>query len=256
MKTVWVIGASSGIGRATALAYAQLGNRVLISARNAEHLDDVKNQFPELVTCLPLDITDENSRFNAISEARKWCDSIDILIHSAGVSQRAKAIDTELHVVKRLFEINFFGLIELNRLAIPLLKKGSTIAVVSSLVGKFATQYRSAYAASKHALEGYFEGLRYELEKYGISICMIYPGYILTDLSLHALTEDGSKYGKLDATQAKGITAEVCANKIVYAIQNKKLESFIGKSELFGVYLKRFFPSLLRKIIKRRSITS
>lgn len=252
---VWITGATSGIGKALAEEYARNGFKVIASGRNVEKLVELSSRFPENCVIIPLDVTDEESRFAAIKTVQKHTQQLSVLIHSAGVSQRSKASETSLTTVKKLFEVNFFGLIELNRLCLPLLGSGSTIGVMSSLVGKFSTPFRTSYSASKHALDGYFDGLQYELNPEGIRICMIYPGYIKTDISINALTANGNSYGKMDKTQEQGMSAEKCAAEIFTGIQKGKRELIIGGSETNGLWLKRFFPGLLKKIIARKGIT-
>jgi short-subunit dehydrogenase len=127
--------------------------------------------------------------------------------------------------------------------------------VISSLSGKISTPRRSAYAAAKHALHGFFESLRSEVIGDGIQITMVCPGYVKTNLSFHALTADGRAHGELDPTQAKGMTPEVLATRILQAIARDEDELLVGGSEVLGVYLNRFWPGLYKKIIRRRKIT-
>jgi len=254
-KWIWISGASSGIGEALAKNLALKGGNIIISARNTSKLEAIQKEYPTTIFVIPMDVAAETDRNKALDQVKALTDSIDIIIHSAGVSQRSSATKTELSVLKSLFEVNFFGLVELNRMVLPLLKSGSQIVVINSLVGKFATPFRTAYSASKHALDGYFEGLAYELAANKIEICMVYPGYIKTDISLNALTAEGSKYGKMDETQANGMSAKRCAELIVNGITKRKREVIVGGPEILGIYLKRFFPRLLKKIIAKRAIT-
>jgi len=254
-KWIWISGASSGIGEALAKNLANKGGKVIISARNTLKLEAIQKENPGSFFVIPMDVASDSERKLALEKVKELTNSLDIIIHSAGISQRSSASKTELSVLKALFEVNFFGLVELNRMVLPLLKSGSQIVVINSLVGKFATPFRTAYSASKHALDGYFEGLAYELAENEIDICMVYPGYIKTDISLNALTAKGSKYGKMDETQAKGMSAERCAEVIVNGLIKKKKEIIVGGTEIAGLYLKRFFPGLLKRVIAKRAIT-
>jgi dehydrogenase/reductase SDR family member 7B len=254
-KWIWISGASSGIGEALAREFAQKGANVIISARNSKKLELIQQENPTSFFVLPMDVSSEKDRLEAVEQVKTWTKRIDIIVHSAGVSQRSSAEKTDLSVIKQLFEVNFFGLLELNRLTLPLLTSGSQIVVINSLVGRFATPFRTAYSASKHALDGYFEGLSYELASKQIEICMVYPGYIKTDISLNALTALGSKYGKMDETQQNGMSVQVCAQKITIGLSKRKTEIIVGGSETWGIYLKRFFPNILKKIISKREIT-
>lgn len=108
---------------------------------------------------------------------------------------------------------------------------------------------RSGYCASKHALHGFFDALRSEVSRNNIFVTMVCPGYIQTDISKNALAPDGNKHGKMDQNQAQGMPVEVCAAKIIRAIENNKAEIYIGGKEIMGIYLKRFLPGLLNRIL-------
>ena len=125
------------------------------------------------------------------------------------------------------------------------------IVVISSLVGKFGTPLRSGYAASKHALHGFFESLRAEVSRYGILVTLVCPGYIRTDISLHALKGDGSLHSKMDPGQTRGMPADECAARILRAIISHKEEVYVGYKDKYIVYLKRFFPGLFSKMMAR-----
>jgi dehydrogenase/reductase SDR family member 7B len=132
-----------------------------------------------------------------------------------------------------------------------LARRTGQIVVISSVVGRFGTPFRSAYAASKHALHGFFESLRAELYDQGIRVTMICPGFVATELSVNALTGDGSPLGRMDKGQQVGMDPARCAAKIVKAIEAEQNEVYIGGKETLGVYLQRFVPDLFAKIIRR-----
>jgi short-subunit dehydrogenase len=129
--------------------------------------------------------------------------------------------------------------------------KSGHIVNISSLVGKFGTPYRSAYAASKHALHGFYDSMRAELWSSNIKVTLICPGFIKTNVSINALDKEGNKTREMDDAQANGMLPEVAALKIIKAIKKEKEEVFIGGKEVYAVYLKRFLPSLFSKIIKK-----
>ena len=128
------------------------------------------------------------------------------------------------------------------------------IVATSSVAGKYGFFLRSSYAASKHALHGFFESLRFEVLKYNIRISLICPGKINTNISLNALNAKGEKFGKMDESTSNGLSAEACAKKIIAALHKEKEEIFIGGKEILPVYLKRFFPGLFTRIMKRQKI--
>lgn len=181
---------------------------------------------------------------------------IDILINNAGLSQRSLAIETDIEVDKRLMDIDFIGTVALTKAVVPYMikKGGGQIAVVSSLMGVFGAPMRSGYAAAKHALHGFFDALRAELYAQHILITIICPGFIQTNVSINAVVGDGSTQGTMDDATMKGMPVEVFARKMLSAIEKKKYQKAIGGKEVLGVYLKRFFPNLLAKIIRKAKV--
>ena len=180
---------------------------------------------------------------------------IDILINNGGQSQRSSVIETSAETERQLMEINYFSAVNLSKAALPvMLKYGSgKIVVVSSIAGKFGFFLRSSYSAAKHALHGYFESLRLENEKKGISVLMVCPGKIKTNVSLNAAGSAGDSHNKMDPTHENAMSAEECAKQIIAGIMNDKEEIFIGGKELLIVKIKRFFPKLFRKLIRKQS---
>ena len=258
-KVIWITGASSGIGEALCYQLNEMGAKLIISSRNREALYQVKNNCkinPLDIHVLPLDLENTDSLRNVTTEALKIFNKIDILIHSGGISQRSLAIETELSVAQRLMNINFWGTVALTQYLLPsmLSKKTGHIVVISSLVGKFGTKFRSAYSASKHALHGYFDSLRTEIDP-AIKITIVCPGFIKTNVTINALTANGSKQNTMDDAQANGMPADKCALEIIDAIKSAKEEVYIGGKEKYGVLIKRFLPGLFSKIVKKAKVT-
>jgi short-subunit dehydrogenase len=181
---------------------------------------------------------------------------IDILINNGGLGQRSLIRDTALTVDRQIMQVNFFGTTALTKLLLPhfIERKQGHFVTVSSLAGKLGTPYRSTYAAAKHALHGFFDSLRAEHWKDNILVTMVCPGFILTNLSALALTGDGTSQGKPDKTAYKKRSPEWCAKKIVKAVENKKQEVYIGGKEVLSVYIKRFFPTLFSRIIRKVAV--
>ncbi len=255
-KIIWITGASSGIGKQLALQLNALGAQVIISSRKQEELEAVKNAcpHPNKTHVEPLDLTNISS-FNSITEKLlTQFDKIDILINNGGISQRSLASETPLEIDRKLMEVNYFGNIALTKALLPYLQKQQAghIVVISSLSGKFGFFLRSAYAASKHALVGFYESLRLEEEKNNIKVSIVFPGLINTDISKNALTKEGQAHGKLDDKQANGISAELCAQQIIKGIERHQHEIFAGGKELKAVWIKRLFPKLFYKIIRKQ----
>jgi dehydrogenase/reductase SDR family member 7B len=262
-KKIWITGASSGIGEALALALAQKNVRELIlSARKLPELEQVKAQCltinPALsVRIVPLDIEKFDTVFETIAAELPKIGKLDILINNAGLSQRSLASETHFSVDKRIIDVNLLGTIAVTKAILPqfLAQKSGNIVVISSLMGKFGAPLRSAYAAAKHGLHGFFDTLRAECFKDNIQVLIVCPGFVQTNVSRNALTADGSPQGSMDDATNNGLTTENTAAKILKALENKKEEIYIGGSEVRGVYLKRFFPLLLSKIVRKAKTT-
>jgi len=258
-KIVWITGASSGIGEALVYAYNSLGAKLIISSRNQDELSRVKSNCKDNfeVHILPLDLEDSNSLPSKAEEAILIFGRIDILINSGGISQRSLALETDLKTEQRFLDINFWGTVILSKAVLPqmIAQNSGSIVCVSSLVGKFGTRYRSAYSASKHALHGYFDSLRIEIDNPNIHIMLACPGFIRTNVTINALTADGSTQGTMDDAQENGMSPEECAKQMIKAINAKKEEVYIGGKETKSVLLKRFFPKLFSKIIRKAKVT-
>ena len=257
-KIIWITGASSGIGEALTYEFNKLGAKLIISSRNRDELFRVKsnciNQID--VHVLSLDLEDNASLPAKTTDAVKIFGKIDILINSGGISQRSLALKTDLATEKRFMDINFWGTVILSKAVLPqMLAQGNgSIIAISSLVGKFGTRYRSSYAASKHALHGYFDSLRIEIDNPNIHIMLACPGFIKTNVTINALTADGSAQGTMDDAQENGMLATDFAKQLIKDIKAKKEEVYIGGKEVKGILIKRFFPKLFSKIIKRAKV--
>lgn len=255
---IWVTGASSGIGEATALKFAKAGYRVILSSRNSLALEEVKAKISNADLCaiLPLDLADSSHFENKAKEAIAFFGQVDILLHNGGISQRSLASETSLEVDRKLMEVNFFGTIALTKAILPhfVARKEGHFGVVTSLVGKFGSPYRSSYAASKHALHGFFDSLRAEHFSDGIAVTMICPGFIRTQISVNAITGDGSILNEMDDAQANGMSPAACADHIYTALNKRKEEVYIGGKEVLAVHLKRFFPVLFSKILRKAKV--
>ncbi len=251
---VWITGASSGIGRALALEVAKRGGKLIISARNEQKLQELASYISENhhTPCkvIPIDLSDGTSIHQALRQVGQ---PVDILVNNGGISQRDTVENTNLETYRHLMEVNYFGAIHLTKGVLPdMLKKGSGhIVAMSSVAGKIGTPKRSGYAAAKHAIHGFMDSLRAELEDKGIRATTICGGYIKTDISRNALKGDGTAQNTMDKNQENGLAPDVVAARICNAIENNKAEVYIGGREIMGIYIGRYFPSLLRRIVKK-----
>lgn len=257
-KVIWITGASSGIGKHLALALSHNNCKLIISSRRSNALEEVKQQCasPENVYVLPLDLAQADTMKTIAKVANEAFGRIDVLINNGGISQRSPIIETTIDVDRKLMEIDYLGTVALSKAVLPYFieQQSGHYVVVSSLMGKFSSAYRSAYCAAKHALHGFFDALRLEHDKDNIKVTMICPGFVNTDVARNALTGDGSKQGYQDEMTANGLDVNVFVGKMIKAIQKEKYEAYIGKFEAFGVYVKRLSPRLIHWLVSRSKV--
>lgn len=254
--TVWITGASSGIGEALAYDLSRRGARLILSSRTESDLEAVREHCarPDEHVVRPLDLSKPSTLQAATDDVLDAVGAVDVLVNNGGVTQRGLARETSMDAVRRIMEINFFGAVQLTKAVLPsmLARQTGHVAVVSSVVGKFGTPQRSTYAASKHALHGWFDSLRAEVHDDGVRVTIVCPGYVATSIMTRAVTSDGSPMGDTGKPQS-GLPPEECARAIAEAIENEKDEVYVGGWEIAGVYLKRFVPSLFNRFIRSYS---
>jgi dehydrogenase/reductase SDR family member 7B len=255
-KTVLITGASSGIGRALALQLAVLEAEIILTSENEKELTEVAElckQKGGKVYTLVMDQSDDQSIDLGLELLFHYTTKIDVVILNAGISQRSTVHDTLPSVHQKIMQINFESNVQIIRKILPFMLEngGGHIGVTSSISGKFGFHLRSSYAASKHALHGFFETLGLEYRPKHIFVTIVCPGRVTTNISYHALHGDGKSHGKLDEGQSGGISPEKCAKIYLRAISRKRREKLIGGKELIMVYLKRFFPGIFYRIAQK-----
>ncbi|MCQ2083533.1 MAG: SDR family oxidoreductase [Bacteroidaceae bacterium] len=254
MHTVWITGASSGIGRACAFQYAMQGCRLVLTSTSRPTLEQTADRCRELgasdIRILPYDLSEPDGIRLLVNEAWNAYGGIDILFCNAGISQRTAIEDTPMSVVRKIMEVNFFASAAMAQAILPLMisNGGGRIAVTSSIAGKFGFPLRCAYSSSKFALYGFFETLRAENRNRNISVTIICPGRVRTNISFNALDKGGVRHGVMDPGQDGGLSADKAARKIVRAIKRRRNEVLVGRGELLMVYIKRFFPNLCARL--------
>lgn len=256
-KTVWITGASSGIGEALTYALAKKNCRLIISSRKIDELQRVKSncQCQDSILIVPLDLSIYETMPETVAHVVANYGPIDVLVNNAGISQRSLIAETEFDVYKKLMDVNYLGTVALTKSLLPHFIKNQKghFVTVTSLMGKFGSPYRSGYCGAKHALHGFFDVLRMEHEKDGISVTLICPGFVNTNVAKNALTADGSSQDTQDTATQNGLSAEVLAKKMIRAVEKNKFEAYIGGKERFAVYL-RLFPRLIHKIVLKSTV--
>lgn len=266
-KVVLITGASSGLGEALAHVFYNCGCKIILVSRRKEELERVKNAListhhttpthPPIV--LPLDLSDVNNLSVEIAKAIEIHGRIDILINNAGISYRGEAVNTKLAVDMKVMLINYFAQIALTKSVLPVMlrQQSGHVVCISSVQGKIAIPYRTAYAASKHALEAWCDSARAELADKKILMTIISPGYIRTSLSLNAIKDDGNTYGIMDKTIQEGYSAKYVAERVLKAVLREEKDVIIAPfMPKVAVLLRTICPSLYFWIMQRRARTT
>ena len=236
-KVVWITGASSGIGAALAREWASHGAYLVLSGRDEARLTEVAADCGDTLI-LPFDVRDETALAEATAKAIAWKEGVDIAVANAGVSQRSQALKTEMSVYRDIIDIDLTAQIAFTQGLIGhMAKRGSgNLLFISSIAGKVGVPMRTAYCAAKFGLAGYADALRGELSNRGVSVHVIYPGSIATDVSRNALTADGSKRGRSDRVIDEGIRPDDAAKTMIDAVALGQREIIVaeGMEEAMG----------------------
>ncbi|MDO9488281.1 MAG: SDR family NAD(P)-dependent oxidoreductase, partial [Sphingomonadaceae bacterium] len=193
-RTVWITGASSGIGEALARAMSAAGAAVILSGRRVAELDRVAGDTGGDSFVLPFEATAYDALPAIVEKAENWRGGIDMLVNNAGISQRSLGLDTGFDVYRRLMEIDFFAPLRLTQLVLPaMVARGSGhLMAISSVAGKAGSPLRTGYCAAKHAVVGYFDALRAEVDRHGVGVTVVTPGFVRTSIAANAVQGDGS----------------------------------------------------------------
>lgn len=257
-KVIWITGASSGIGEELAYQLSRKNCNLILSARRENVLETVRKncQNPDMVEVLPLDITEFDKAQNTVEKAISLFGSIDMLINNAGVSQRSLIAETKFKVYKALMDIDYLGTVALSKAILPhfISSRNGHYVVVSSVMGKFSSPYRSGYCGAKHALHGFFDAMRMEHEKDGVQVTMVCPGFVNTNIAKSSFTANGNAQGTNDNATKNGLATSIFCKRMIRAIEKRKFEVYIGKKEIQGVYVKRFFPRLLHRLVLKSKV--
>ena len=257
MSSVWITGASSGIGAACACKYAAEGARLVLTSSSAERLEPVAQKCRSLgateVVVLPYELGNPEGIEELTANAWSAVGGIDIVMLNAGISQRTNVEDTSMEMVRRIMEVNYFAPVAIAKAILPRMveRGGGKIAVTTSIAGRFGFPLRCGYSSSKFALYGFFETLQAEYFNAGIRVTIVCPGRVQTNISLYALDKGGKTHGVLDPGQKGGMSAESAAQIIVRAIAKGRREVLVGRKELLMVHIKRFLPGVCARLARK-----
>ncbi|XP_026540902.1 dehydrogenase/reductase SDR family member 7B isoform X2 [Notechis scutatus] len=263
---VVITGATSGLGKECAKAFHAAGSQLVLCGRSGERLRDVLRELSAAADPLKnahkhhvvvFDLSDINAVVSAAKEILSCVDHVDILINNAGISYRGTITETVIEVDRKVMETNYFGPVALTKALLPAMikRRKGHIVTISSVQGKISIPFRSAYAASKHATQAFFDCLRAEVERFNIEVTVVCPGYIQTNLSLNAVTSDGSQYGVMDKSTREGKTAADVARLVLDAVGERRKEVLPGVGFLpaLAVYLRPLCPTVFFTLMARRA---
>ena len=252
-KVVIITGGSSGIGQALAEEFGRNGSRILITGRNEAALNDalevLRSQKIE-AEAIVSDVSKEEDNRRMTEYAIEKFGRIDILINNAGISMRALFEDVDLDVVKKVMDINFYGVLYATKYCLPhIIKQKGSVVGISSIAGFRGLPGRTGYSSSKFALQGFLEVLRTEMLYKGVHVLTACPGFTASNIRKHSLTADGSAQGESPRKEEKMMTSEECARHIYRATRKRKKYLILTFQGKLTVFLNKWFPGFMDKIV-------
>jgi len=248
-KVVIITGASSGIGLATAKEFARLGAKVVLAARRNDLLHTIEAELKASgydVFAVTTDVALEEDCQRLVQSTVEKYGKIDILVNNAGISMRALFRDVDISVLKRLFDVNFWGAVHCTKYALPyLIKNKGSVVGVSSVAGFVGLPGRTGYSASKYALHGFLETLRIENLKNGLHVLILCAGFTKSDIRKKALTADGSQQGFTPREEEKMMMPEDVARAITSALRWKRNYVILTLEGKMTALVKRIAPRFL-----------
>lgn len=254
-KVVIITGATSGIGEACAVSFGKQGAKVVITGRNKEKLDLSSNRLKGLgieVLAILADAASETDNKLIAEKTRSVFGRIDILINNAGISMRALFQDVDLEVFRKVMDTNFWGTVYTTKFCLPAIleSKGSIIGI-SSINGYRGTPARTAYTASKYAMNGFFESLRTEVMNQGVHVMVVAPGFTASNIRNSALTAHGEVQGESPRDEAKMMTSEQVAEEILKATVKRKRDLVLTTQGKLAVFFNKWAPKFMDGVVYR-----
>lgn len=251
-KTVWITGASSGIGQELAIQLANLGANIILSARSVDKLEQLKTKLAKGEhRVIALDLAQPEQVLQHVKSTINEIGQLDILINNGGVSQRSLFLENDFSVYRQLMEVNYFGLVALTKAVLPSMVEqgGGSIVSISSVAGKVGSKFRTGYSGSKYAVVGFMDCLRAEVADKNIHCLTICPGSIKTAIAHNSLNEHGVAQNKPEQSIENGMNVSLAANKMIQAIAKQKDEVVVGQGlSGWAPTIKRFFPGIFNRL--------
>ncbi|OUS72379.1 short chain dehydrogenase [Pseudoalteromonas sp. A601] len=251
-KTIWITGASSGIGQELAIQLANLGANIILSARSVDQLEQLKIKLATgKHRVIALDLAQPEQVLQHVKSAINDIGQVDILINNGGVSQRSLFLENDFSVYRQLMEVNYFGLVALTKAVLPSMVEqgGGSIVSISSVAGKVGSKFRTGYSGSKYAVVGFMDCLRAEVADKNIHCLTICPGSIKTAIAHNSLNEHGVAQNKPEQSIENGMNVSLAANKMIQAIAKQKDEVVVGQGlSGWAPTIKRFFPGIFNRL--------
>jgi len=255
-NVVAITGASKGIGAELARQLAAKGARLVLAARNEKELEAVAQDCRKAggsVLCVRADVASERDCQAIVAGAVLAFGRLDTFVNNAGVSMWARFEDIEdMSILERIMQVNYMGAVYCTRHALPHLRESrGRLVGIASLAGMVGVPTRTGYSASKHAMRGFFDSLRIELDGSGVTVTMIYPGFVSTGIRENASGPDGKPIQISPVKEGEVMSVEDCAHRIVKAIEGREREVVMTARGKIGLWLKLLAPALIDRIAKR-----
>ena len=255
-KAVLVTGAGGGLGRAIALRLARAGARIAALDKDPAGVESLRGEIERSggrCIALSCDVTDAEACARAVAACVERLGGLDVLVNNAGMSQRSGFAATDLAVIRRVMDVNFYGAVHCTKAALPhLVAARGSIVVVSSVAGYTPLIARTGYAASKHALHGFFESLRTEIAPAGVDVMMVCPSFIATRIDQNAIGGDGRPVRHAQVTTGGRLSPEAVADRILSGAERRQRLLLVGRTAWQAWWVSRLAPGLYEKLMARR----